>query len=293
MTGYVAESLIQDIAQGFFDGLAIACGAPATGVTIAEAAPPAAETIEALASEGAIIAQGAAGEHGVAAMILRKMDLAAYVQGAGMGEAGDPDSAVTRELLESALGGAVDRVREAAAGGFELGGVQISAADAESIPALMAAMGGQPAGGKVSYPIQDAPEGEAWLLLSAGVSQILSPDAQAGSGGEPQASPQPQESTMAQQSAAGNEDAAANLDMILDIQLVATARLGGIEMPLQDILSLGPGSIIEIGHGVDEPVELLVNGKLIARGDVVVVDERFGLRITEIVSQRERVESLR
>lgn len=83
-----------------------------------------------------------------------------------------------------------------------------------------------------------------------------------------------------------------NLDMILDIRLVATARLGRVELPISEILNFGPGSIIEIGHLVDEPVDLLVNDKLIARGDVVVVDERFGLRITEIVSARERIESL-
>ena len=83
-----------------------------------------------------------------------------------------------------------------------------------------------------------------------------------------------------------------NLEMILDIKLEATARLGEVEMPLTDILALGPGSIIEVGHSVDEPVDLLVNGKLIARGDVVVVDEKFGLRITEIVSQQERIENL-
>ena len=63
--------------------------------------------------------------------------------------------------------------------------------------------------------------------------------------------------------------------------------------PSPEILALGPGSILEVGHLVDEPVELLVNGKLIARGDVVVVDEKFGLRITEIISARERIEQLR
>ncbi|MCC6491238.1 MAG: flagellar motor switch protein FliN [Candidatus Hydrogenedentes bacterium] len=93
--------------------------------------------------------------------------------------------------------------------------------------------------------------------------------------------------------AATNDTYSRNLDMVLDIRLVATARLGRIEMPISEILSLGPGSIIEVGHLVDEPVELLVNDKLIARGDVVVVDEKFGLRITEIVSPRERIESLR
>ena len=84
-----------------------------------------------------------------------------------------------------------------------------------------------------------------------------------------------------------------NLDMVLDIGLVATARLGHVEMPIGEIMGLGPGSIIEVGHLVDEPVDLLVNGKLIARGDVVVVDEKFGLRITEIVSTKARIESLR
>lgn len=84
-----------------------------------------------------------------------------------------------------------------------------------------------------------------------------------------------------------------NLDVILGIDLTATARLGNIEMPIIEVLNIGPGSIIEVGHLVDDPVELLVNGRLIARGDVVVVDEKFGLRITEIISPKERIESLR
>ncbi len=91
----------------------------------------------------------------------------------------------------------------------------------------------------------------------------------------------------------GEGNAQRNIDMVLDIQLVATARLGRVEMPIGEILNLGPGSIIEVGHLVDEPVELFVNNKLIARGDVVVVDEKLGLRITEIVSPKERIESLR
>lgn len=84
-----------------------------------------------------------------------------------------------------------------------------------------------------------------------------------------------------------------NIDMVLDIRLVATARLGRIDLPIGEILMLGPGSIVEVGHLIDEPVDLLINDKLIARGDVVVVDEKFGLRITEIVSPQERIQSLR
>ena len=63
-------------------------------------------------------------------------------------------------------------------------------------------------------------------------------------------------------------------------------------MPISEVLALGPGAIIEVGHSVEEPVELFVNEKLIARGEVVVVDEKFGLRITEIVSPTDRVKSL-
>ncbi len=86
---------------------------------------------------------------------------------------------------------------------------------------------------------------------------------------------------------------AANLERVLDIRLVAQARLGRVEMPINQLLTLGPGSVVDVGHLVDEPIELLVNNKLIARGDVVVVDEKFGLRITHIVSPQERIESLR
>ena len=102
----------------------------------------------------------------------------------------------------------------------------------------------------------------------------------------------PAESTEAPGFEAPGRAVLPNIDMVLDIRLVATARLGRIEMPIGDILALGPGSIIPVGHLVDEPVELLVNDKLIARGDVVVVDERFGLRITEIVSAKQRIESM-
>lgn len=84
-----------------------------------------------------------------------------------------------------------------------------------------------------------------------------------------------------------------NFSVIMDIELIATARLGKVELPLSEVLNFGPGSIIEVGHLIDDPVELLVNDKLIARGDVVVVDEKFGLRITEIISPQERIETLR
>ena len=83
-----------------------------------------------------------------------------------------------------------------------------------------------------------------------------------------------------------------NLDVVLDLELTAAALLGGVEMQLGQILALAPGSIIEMDRPVDEPIDLLVNDKLVARGEVVVVDEKFGVRITEVVSARERIEVL-
>ena len=84
-----------------------------------------------------------------------------------------------------------------------------------------------------------------------------------------------------------------NLDIVLDISLKAVARLGEVEMPISEILKLGPGSVIEIDRLIDEPIDLLVNERLVARGEVVTIDEKFALRVTEIVSKEERIKSLR
>jgi flagellar motor switch protein FliN/FliY len=86
---------------------------------------------------------------------------------------------------------------------------------------------------------------------------------------------------------------AQNLDLIMDIQLRLTARLGQMEMPVAEILKLSPGSIIDIDRFVDEPVELVVNDRPIARGDIVVVQENFGIKISEIISPKDRIQSLR
>lgn len=83
-----------------------------------------------------------------------------------------------------------------------------------------------------------------------------------------------------------------NIDLILDIPLKVTVELGKAEMYIRDILNLGPGSIIELDKLAGEPVEVLVNGKPVARGEVVVIDENFGVRITDIISPRERLEKL-
>lgn len=79
----------------------------------------------------------------------------------------------------------------------------------------------------------------------------------------------------------------------MDVELDVTLRFGERQMVLHDILDLSAGSVVELNQNVQEPVELLVGKKVIARGEVVVVNGSYGLRVTEIVSPMERIESLR
>ncbi|MGL5617423.1 MAG: flagellar motor switch phosphatase FliY [Sarcina sp.] len=84
-----------------------------------------------------------------------------------------------------------------------------------------------------------------------------------------------------------------NIDLIMDVPLEVSVVLGRAKKNIKDILNLGVGSLIELDKLSDEPVEILVNGKLIAYGEVVVVDENFGVRITSIISGKERLNSLK
>ena len=84
-----------------------------------------------------------------------------------------------------------------------------------------------------------------------------------------------------------------NLDRILDIPLVLSAQLGSTRMLIKDLLQLGPGSIVELDKLAGEPLEILVNERLVARGEVVMVNEKFGIRLTDVISATERVNKLR
>ncbi|MGF2615658.1 flagellar motor switch phosphatase FliY [Rossellomorea vietnamensis] len=84
-----------------------------------------------------------------------------------------------------------------------------------------------------------------------------------------------------------------NLDMLLDIPLNVTVELGRTNRSVKDILELSSGSIIELDKLAGEPVDVLVNSRLIAKGEVVVIDENFGVRITDIVSQTDRLKKLK
>ncbi|KYG66145.1 flagellar motor switch protein FliN [Bdellovibrio bacteriovorus] len=84
-----------------------------------------------------------------------------------------------------------------------------------------------------------------------------------------------------------------NLGMILDIPLKVSVELGRTKMPVSELLNLTQGSVIELNKLAGEPMEVYVNDKLIARGEAVVVNEKFGVRLTDIISPAERVEQLK
>ncbi|AZK60281.1 Flagellar motor switch protein FliN [Candidatus Desulforudis audaxviator] len=90
-----------------------------------------------------------------------------------------------------------------------------------------------------------------------------------------------------------SELALEKLDLILDLPLKVTVILGRSKRPIKDVLGLTPGSIMELSNLADEPVEILVNGALVAWGEVVVVNDNFGVRITSIISPRDRIQNLR
>lgn len=91
----------------------------------------------------------------------------------------------------------------------------------------------------------------------------------------------------------GEHDPSVNLDFILDIPLEISVELGKTEMLVNDLLKLGQGSVIELSKLAGETLEILANQRLVARGEVVVINEKYGIRVTEIISPMERVKKLR
>jgi flagellar motor switch protein FliN len=83
-----------------------------------------------------------------------------------------------------------------------------------------------------------------------------------------------------------------NIDLLLDVELPVSVSFGHTEMQLKDILKLGAGSVIELDKSVNDPVTIIVNRKPIARGEVVMVDGNYGVRILEVESTADRIRSL-
>ncbi len=90
-----------------------------------------------------------------------------------------------------------------------------------------------------------------------------------------------------------SSDLSPRLDRLLDVPLNVDVELGRTRMTIQDLLALGPGSIIELDKVAGAPLDILVNDRLLARGEAVVLNDKFGIRITDIVSPQERIQRLR
>jgi flagellar motor switch protein FliN/FliY len=113
---------------------------------------------------------------------------------------------------------------------------------------------------------------------------------QAAAEGETGAAPAPQKAQIFQSISAGAaQPAANNLDLILDIPVQMTVELGRTKITIRNLLQLAQGSVVELDGLAGEPMDVLVNGCLIAQGEVVVVNDKFGIRLTDIISPAERL----
>lgn len=125
-----------------------------------------------------------------------------------------------------------------------------------------------------------------WLLDSDSLSTIIKPEdvlEMDGSGGNIIEFP-------GKQSALSNEER--DLAILLDVPLEISVELGRVKMFIKDIIELTPGSVIELEKAAGEPIDVLVNGRIVARGEVVVIEDNFGIRITEVLSPKDRITQL-
>jgi flagellar motor switch protein FliN/FliY len=89
------------------------------------------------------------------------------------------------------------------------------------------------------------------------------------------------------------EGADVNLDMILDVPVTLAMEVGRTRISIRNLLQLNQGSVVELDRSAGEPLDVFVNGTLVAHGEVVVINERFGIRLTDVISPAERVRKLR
>lgn len=106
-----------------------------------------------------------------------------------------------------------------------------------------------------------------------------------------QAESVPLDSLQSSASSSGGDDV--NLDVILDIPVTIAMEIGNTKINIRNLLQLNQGSVVELDRMAGEPLDVMVNGTLIAHGEVVVVNEKFGIRLTDIISPAERVKKLK
>ena len=226
------------------------------------------------------------------------VDLMLGGEGASADElVGDSKDALA-ETFNQVMGSANQTLSDLASETFAISNVEILALAPEA--AAFAEQLGQGGFQDLQLPtVQDSLNTTVHLLFPDLLMQQLK--RKLGLGEAPAAAPEPSLASVAATLAAPPRQApvasgpatdSGNLDLLLDIQLPVVVRMGQTEMQMGELLKLTPGSILELNRSADAPVELLVNGKLIAKGEVVVVDGNFAFRITEIDTRAARIRSL-
>jgi flagellar motor switch protein FliN len=195
----------------------------------------------------------------------------------------------SQSLIKGALQNAAERFASGGHGSLRLGDVtQIDLSGKES--KLTSAVGDKAWVGTFSLTIGSVLDTQAIMLYAphGSVGPLLNKAAHVAPPPPTAAPPPPQASTapsISRRNQRVEDPAARNLDRLLAVELEVIVRFGTTSLPLRDVVRLGSGMMIELNRAVDEPVELLVNGHPLARGEVVVVDGYYGVRITEIGAQ--------
>jgi flagellar motor switch protein FliN/FliY len=99
--------------------------------------------------------------------------------------------------------------------------------------------------------------------------------------------------TLRDENAAGANGRDVNMDVILDVSVTLSMEVGRTRIPIRNLLQLNQGSVVELDRAAGEPLDVFVNGTLIAHGEVVVVNEKFGIRLTDVISPAERIRKLK
>jgi len=138
----------------------------------------------------------------------------------------------------------------------------------------------------------EVPEGDDKEAMSSMLGDLLEEDSQASITKADSNAASVAEAEFQQLSQPADQPQPKNIELLIDVYLPISIELGRTKMSIAEILSLGPGSVVELNKLAGEPVDVLVNNKIVAKGEVVVIDEYFGVRITQLMTPKERLKLL-
>jgi flagellar motor switch protein FliN/FliY len=181
----------------------------------------------------------------------------------------------------------------------------LTPAQAGDLSGIVSPLGAEVVAAEFAMDIENGPSGTLLFLLSPAAASALTGAAKAAGApaggstggftatsdfsGQSSGAPLVQSAQMGQISGMGGGMGGNNLELLMDVPLQVTVELGRTQKLVKEVLALGPGSVVELDKLAGEPVDILVNERPIAKGEVVVIDENFGIRVTEILSPKDRL----